>query len=192
MLVGALAACGGRKAADENLTGKWSTTVDITDMVNQQFNDSGMGEILQLDKMGLVIALELKDDNTYTMAFDKDALAATMEDAKAQMKDGLMNYFAQQAPGVDVEAALAQSGVDLDEMMNESIDLDSMAGALDLAGQYKAEDGRLYLSENVDQAPDKSEYIPYTLNGDQLTLDAEGDVTEEMADLLPMVFQRVG
>lgn len=194
LLVSVLAACGGDKkaASGDGIVGKWNASVDMTDYINQTLEAGGMGEFVQLSDFEMVMVMELKSDNTYTLTVDKDALADSMEGVKDQMKDGLGEYFAQMMPGVDFEQALAQSGMSMDDMLDQSMDLDAMSGSLNLAGQYKAEDGKLYMSNDTGVEPTEN-YLTYDLSGDTLKLDA-GNATPEasLSALLPFNFERVG
>ena len=196
MLVGVLAACGGSNdkgsASGDGLEGKWSASLDMTDMLNEQMTAAGLGEFIQFDDFGLVLAMELKSDSTYTLKVDKDALAGSLDSVKGQMKDGMTKYFAELMPGVDVDDALAQMGMNMDDLLDQSLDLDTMAGSLDLAGQYKYEDGKLYMSNDVSEAPSDN-YLTCTLDGNTLALDAGSSAPDaSLAAMLPFVFQRVG
>ena len=195
MLVGVLAACGGSKdtvVSGDGIEGKWSATLDMTKMLNEQMDTAGLGEFMQFSDFDLVLAMELKGDGTYTLKVDKDALAGSMESVKGQMKEGMTKYFADLMPGVDVDEALGLMGMDMDSLLDQSLDLDAMADSLDLAGQYKAEDGKLYLSNDVSEAPSDN-YLSCALDGNTLKLDAGNTAPDaSLAGMLPFVFERVG
>lgn len=194
LLAGVLAGCGEfmKRARGTGLEGKWNTTVDMTNMLNQQLAGSGMDEMLQISDFSVVLVMEFKSDNVYTLTVDEDALAKSFEGLKGQVKEGLSKYFAQMMPGVDVEQALAQAGMSMDDLLDQSMDLDSLSGTLDLAGRYKSEGDKLYLSNSVTEEPG-SNYVTYTLSGDVFTMDV-GNTTPDssLSTMLPFVFQRVG
>lgn len=180
-----------RSTSSDGILGKWRATTDMAGMINQQFDASGMGEVLQVSSFKIAFFMELKSDNTYTLTVDKNTMADSLEGLKAEAKEGIIQYFAQTAPGVDVEEALAQNGTSIDELLDQELDLDTMAIDMDVAGQYRAEDGKLYTSTDVDEAPDDS-YLSYALSGDILSLDiGNTESTASLAALLPLVFQRV-
>ena len=183
MLVGVLAACGGDKASvsDGGLEGKWRTTLDMTEEVNQDLADGELGEFMEFSDLGVDLVLEFKGDGTYSMTVDEDALADTMESVKTQFKEGMSNYLAEMMPGVDLDLdeLMAEMGLDLDELV-DSVDMASELREYNMAGQYKAEGGKLYLSESADEEPPVDEYDVYILDGDTLTMNGE------------IVFQRVG
>lgn len=186
LLVGLLAGCGGKTSDRDRLIGKWSTTQDMTDLFNLGLAESDPDGELQVDKLKIVLVLELKDDDTYTLAVDRDALAETEENMRPQLEEGVIRYLTQMYPGMELEEILAQIGMTMDELLEEAVPLDSLADLYDIAGQYMVKDGVLYLSDGLDEAPEENDgdSNPYTLDGDQLTLLG----TEDSADL---VFQRV-
>lgn len=186
LLVGLLAGCGGKTSDCDRLIGKWSTTQDMTDLFNLGLDESDAGEELQVDKMEIVLVLELKDDDTYTLAVDRDALAETEENMRPQLEEGVIRYLTQMYPGMELEEILAQVGMTMDELLDEAVPLDSLADLYDMAGQYMVKDGVLYLSDGLDEAPEENDddSNPYTLDGDQLTLLGAGDRDD-------LVFQRV-
>ena len=195
LLVCVLAACGGGDkgaVSGDGIEGKWSASLDMTEMLNQQMATAGLGEFMQFSDFDLVLAMELKGDSTYTLKVDKDALAGSLDSVKGQMKEGMTKYFAELMPGVDVDDALAQMGMNMDDLLDQSLDLDTMAGSLDLAGQYKYEDGKLYMSNDVSEAPSDN-YLTCTLDGNTLALDAGSSAPDaSLTAMLPFVFERVG
>lgn len=185
LLVGLLAGCGGKTSDRDRLIGKWSSSQDMADLFNLDLGESDAGEGLQVDKLEIVLLLELKDDDTYTLAVDKDALAVTKENMRPQLEESVIGYLTQMYPGMELEEILAQVGMTMDELLDQAVPLDSLADLYDMAGQYKVKDGVLYLSDGLDEAPEENDDSnPYTLDGDQLTLLGAGDRDD-------LVFQRV-
>lgn len=184
-------ASGKQANSSDGIIGKWRATTDMAGAINQQLDASDMGEVIQVSSFEIVLVMELKSDNTCTLTVDKNTMADSLEGLKAEVKEGMIRYFAQIAPGVDVDDALAQSGTSMDELLNQELNLDTVMSDIDLVGQYKAEDGKLYTSSSVDEAPGDS-YFSYSLSGDILSLDiGNTEPTASLATLLPFVFQRV-
>ena len=65
VLVLSLCACG----AKEDLTGKWTTTINMAESYNAEMAaaDPTMAEYMSLDSFNIPLVLELKADGTYTM-----------------------------------------------------------------------------------------------------------------------------
>lgn len=193
LLLGALAGCGGSKSASGAvLQGTWRAELDMADMLNEQLAASGMGEFVNISDFDMALVLDLKDNGTYSMTMDEDALANSMEGVKDQLKAGITAYFEKVMPGQSVESALATVGMNIDDLMDQALNVDNLSGSFKVEGQYRAEEGKLYLSSSVDAEP-TSNYVSCQQSGDTLTLD-EGSTAAggSMAQLLPMVFQRVG
>ncbi len=198
LLVGVLAGCGGDKSASgDSLEGTWRANLDMTDMFNEQMAAGGMGEFMNISEFGITMVMEFKSDGTYSLSADEDALASSMEGLKEELKSSatayLENMLKEQGLDMSVEDALAASGMSLDDMLNQIFSEESMnelTAGMKSEGQYKAEDGKLYTSDSVDEAPGDS-YESYTLDGDTLTLDAgDSEVPSGLEDLLPLVFTR--
>jgi len=189
-----LCACGGAK---EDLTGKWTTNINMAKVFNDEMAaaDPTMAEYMSLDTFDLPLVLELKADGTYTMTVDPAAMEESMGKLVQAMSTGLEAYFAavfaEQGLEMDVHEALEAMGMDLDALVEElSAELTSeeMFDSFTTEGKYKAEKGRLYLTESMDEVINPAIYNTYTLDGDTLTLE-QG--TEELEDGMEIMFPMV-
>ena len=117
-----LCACGGAK---EDLTGKWTTTINMAQTFNNEMvaADPTMAEYLKLDTVTIPLVLELKEDGTYVMAVDSVAMEASMTKLAEDLAAGLESYFAailaEQGLEMDVNEALLAMGLDLDALVAE-------------------------------------------------------------------------
>lgn len=61
-------------------------------------------------------------------------------------------------------------------------------------GNYETKDGKLYLSDGKEYQVDPEIYEVYTIEGDKMTFveSVGGDADDDMAELYPLEFQRVG
>ena len=194
MMTLSLCACGGAK---EDLTGKWTTNINMAKVFNDEMAaaDPTMAEYMSLDTFDLPLVLELKADGTYTMTVDPAAMEESMGKLVQAMSTGLEAYFAavfaEQGLEMDVHEALEAMGMDLDALVEElSAELTSeeMFDSFTTEGKYKAEKGRLYLTESMDEVINPAIYNTYTLDGDTLTLE-QG--TEELEDGMEIMFPMV-
>ncbi len=197
LLVGVLAGCGGsgeKTASGDGLEGVWRAETDLSDAVNQYLAGSGMGEFVNISEFSAARVLEVKDDGTYAMTVDKDALAASLKDVAVQVKDGAIAYMEKmfQDQGLEFNVDEAMAGVDIDGMANQIFSeeaVNAMADSVALAGRYKVEEGKFYLSDSPDKEP--GGYVSFVLNGDALTLDkGDGEVPGGLERFLPMEFAR--
>ena len=191
-----LCACG----AKEDLTGKWTTNINMAQVFNDEMAaaDPTMAEYMAVETFNLPLVLELKEDGTYSMTVDPTAMEATMNKLVEDMTVGLEAYFAaifaEQGLEMDVNEALAAMGMDLDSLVAElSAELTSedVFAEFSSEGKYKAEKGKLYMTESLDEVINPAIYNTYTLDGDTLTLEAGTEVLEDgMEIMFPMVLTR--
>ena len=197
ILVLSLCACG----AKEDLTGKWTTTINMAESYNAEMAaaDPTMAEYMSLDSFNVPLVLELKADGTYTMTVEKEGLEAALSEVVGKLSSGMEAYFAdllaQQGIEMDVNEALAAMGISMDDLMAEltaELDADALYESMGGEGNWKAENGKFYMTEDLETAAGEGEYNTYVLEGDTLTLDVGTEtVDEETAKLMfPMVLTR--
>ena len=201
MLV-SLCACG----AKENLVGTWKANIELADLMNKEIAASGdeaMAEAMNLESFQLPLILELREDGTCTMKVDPEAMAASTEKLAADLTEGLKAYFVTmlEQQGLEVEdptEVLTTMGLDLDalvaEMKDQFLAEDTFA-EFTMESKYKAEDGKIYFSDDLESEINADEYNTYTLKGDTLTLDVGNMVIEEgqedmAAYMFPMTLTR--
>ena len=191
----ALCACGGSKAT---LVGTWKANIDLVDMLNQEMEAAGMGDYIKLESFNLPLVLEFKEDGTGSMSVDQEAMTATIDKLAADLTAGLeayfTEYFASMGLEMDLDEALAAAGITLDDLVDEM--KAGFAGEDAFAEftnefKYKAEDGKLYMSEDLDSEISET-YNTYELKGNTLTLDiGNEEMEDEMAKVLfPMTLTR--
>ena len=203
VLVLSLCACG----AKENLVGTWKANIELADLMNKEIAASGdeaMAEAMNLESFQLPLILELREDGTCTMKVDPEGMAASADKLAADLTEGLKAYFVTmlEQQGLDVEDPtefLTAMGLDLDalvaEMKDQFLAEDTFA-EFTMESKYKAEDGKIYFSDDLESEINADEYNTYTLKGDTLTLDVGNMVIEEgqedmAAYMFPMTLTRV-
>lgn len=198
MLVGLLAGCGG---TDKDVVGSWAMTLDMADMVNEEFAAGGMGDAFHLSSFAITMNFNFKDDGTYTCEMDEDAFADTMAGMKEEMKAGFTTYIEdmmaeQGMENMTADEFFAMSGTTLDEALDEAFSEDAMAEmGEDLAGEgnYETKDGKLFLSDGLDYHVDPEVYYTYTVEGDTMTfLSSVGDADEELQEMFPIELKKIG
>lgn len=197
----ALCACGGGEKK-ETLVGTWNASIDIAEVYNAEIAASGdetMAEYLSVDSFAIPLVMTFNEDGTYSLTVDKEGMDATMngliEDMKVGLEKYFNDYFSSMGLEIDVNEALAASGMSLDALVEEmkgEIMTEDMYADMESAGQYKAEDGKLYMTEDVEVEPVGGVYNTYTIEGDTLTIEAgTEELEDEMAELLfPLVLKR--
>lgn len=192
----ALCACGGGKK--DTIVGTWKTNIDLAEAFNEEMAASGMGDYINIESFNLPLVMEFKADGTGSMTVDQEAMTETVDKLAADLTAGLeayfTEYFASMGLEIDLDEALAASGMSMDDLVEEM--KAEFAGEDAFAEftnefKYKAEDGKLYMSEDLDSEISEV-YNTYELKGNTLTLDiGTEELDEEMAKyLFPMNLTR--
>ena len=193
----ALCACGGGDKP-ATLTGTWKTEINLADLFNQEMEAAGMGDFINIESFDLPLIMEFKEDGTGSMSVDQEAMAGTLdklaEDLTAGLEAYFTEYFASMGIEMDLDEALAASGMSMDDLVDElkaEFASEDTFSAFTMSFNYKAEDGKLYMSEDLDSEI-TDVYNTYEIKGSTLTLDV---VNEEMDDemaayLFPMTLKR--
>lgn len=182
------------------IIGSWETTIDMADMINKGFaEDEEMGEYLSINEFDLVVQVTFKEDGTYKMNVDEDAAEESFGKAQEDLVEGFEKYLEQiiKDSGMDmtVEEALTSSGSSMDELLEEVFGeemLNALIEELETEGNFEAKDGKLFMSDGMDNEIDEDEYETYEIDGDELKLleAIGGDADEEDFGLYPMTFKR--
>ena len=191
----ALCACGGQKAT---IVGTWKANVELAEAFNEEMAAAGMGDFINLESFALPLVMTFKEDGTGSMTVDQEAMTATIDKLAADLTAGLEAYFTEYFTSMgiemDLDEALAASGMSMDDLVEEM--KAEFAGEDAFAEftsefKYKAEEGKLYMSEDLDSEISET-YNTYELKGNTLTLDVgTEELDEEMAKyLFPMTLTR--
>ena len=191
----ALCACGGKK---DTIVGTWKTNIDLAEAFNEEMAAAGMGDFINIESFNLPLVMTFNEDGTGSMTVDQEAMTASIDKLAADLTAGLeayfTEYFASMGLEIDLDEALAASGMSMDDLVDEM--KAEFAGEDAFAEftnefKYKAEDGKLYMSEDLDSEISEV-YNTYELKGNTLTLDiGTEELDEEMAKyLFPMTLTR--
>lgn len=191
----ALCACGGK----ETIVGTWKTSINLADVFNQEMEAAGMGEFINIESFDLALIMEFKEDGTGSMTVDQEAMTASVdklaEDLAAGLEAYFTDYFASMGIEMDLDEALAAAGMSMDDLVGElKAEFAGEDAFADFTTEfnYKAEDGKLYMSEDLETEVSTEEYNTYELKGNTLTLDVgTEEIDDEAAEyLFPMTLTR--
>lgn len=192
----ALCACGGDKGGSETKTtivGTWKVDIDMADMFNEEMAAAGMGDFINISSFNMPLIMEFNEDGTGSMSVDNDGLQKSIEGLADDMAEGMESYFASM--GLDLDELLAAEGMSMDDFIDEmmaEINTEDMGAEFTHEFNYKAEDGKLYMSEDLDSEVSTETYNTYEIKGSTLTLDAGNEeIDSELAFLFPMTLKRV-
>lgn len=167
----------------EKLVGTWSGQVDVMEQVveGMRLTAPEIADELGMENFYIPLEMEFREDDTYTLTVDQEKLDQSVDELIQKAVDATLVYMEQSLKeqgitDMTVDEALAQSGMDRDSftaLMKASMGQLSAAVAeqIKTEGQYRADKEKLYTSDSTDTKPGDSQYNPYTLDGDALTMD---------------------
>lgn len=167
----------------EKLVGTWSGQVDVMEQVveGMRLTAPEIADELGMENFYIPLEMEFREDDTYTLTVDQEKLDQSVDELIQKAVDATLVYMEQSLKeqgitDMTVDEALAQSGMDRESftaLMKASMGQLSAAVAeqIKTEGQYRADKEKLYTSDSTDTKPGDSQYNPYTLDGDALTMD---------------------
>ncbi len=196
-LVFSLTACAGKTS----IVGTWKYTMDYNKLMESMSEKEGTdaededmkGLVDAMNKLfeglTMVIVLDLKEDNTFTMSTDEASMKAANELIKERMPDFLKSMF-----GEDGLNAMLGEGQTMDDLVNnyaEEFNTDDMEME-ETKGTYTYADGKLVLTPEGEEAAT----MTVELSAKELKVTAidakedDEDMMEAFSKMLPMVFTK--
>ena len=210
------------EALRQSVLGTWQVSKDLRDdlvrNLNQQLNSSlEMDFADYLDSYTGVYEIEFKEDRTYRLAMDQQAMAADNEKLEEAMKnffsDGLIKSIgnSMKEQGIDGdfstrEGLEAAMGENLDDAFQEVygmnfgayVDLLVKANAIDegsdtdlLQGNYLVQMGKFHMSGSLDEDIMEAVFASFTVDGDTMIWDSHSG-TSVLNLTYPIEFHKVG
>lgn len=217
VLLFALTAC----SSKPDILGTYKSEFDITELIVTEFDggadidgtDLSLGNYL--DAFTFTVLFQFNEDGTYSEHIDRASFEASLEDMRNAivplMNDLMLQAFIEEfavygytaETREDVETILGMAwddilpsalGMEMDELLDEmmkgvteEIDYDETLAE----GNYKAEDGKLYLSDGLEYEIDESVYEYYELDGDTVSIVAGVNIEENEYFTYPYVLTKV-
>ena len=186
-----LTACGSNES--KQLVGTWQCTVDITEQVDAEISGALDAEYTSEVPMQMFLTAAFNDDGTFTLAVDTTATAASFTAYIQAMKPAIVELCYQEGEKLGMnreqyDNALAQIDLSVDGLVDSvlsAFDISALLGDLDsdiIAGSYKAEKGRLYLSESGSSFT-AEESVGYTLSGSTMTWNDDNALLADLEDM---------
>lgn len=191
----------------KTILGTWNTSWDMSDLFNMAISmgDETVGEFVHVEKLEFLMQFTFREDGTCAIALDEEALQSTMAGMAEDLQEGFTSYFEYMIEsnqlGVTVEEFLAASGIEsMDEYIEAMIGgFDEISESFETTSNWRIEDGKLYVTEKIDESEVVS-YYTYELTENELKLlelhaeeeggDTAGMFGDLLDDLFPMVLTR--
>lgn len=196
----ACSGCGGNKDK-EALIGEWETSLDLTDMINDEMkagagNDEELMSYFTISDFSVTLTLTFREDDTYTLSADQASMEKSVDHVIETLRNGFSSYLedmvAQTYPDMTMDDFFEAADTTMDEFFDETFGdaldketLMSSADDMESSGTFSAKSGILTLTD--DEGPGLE---AYELDGDKLTLTGEGVEDSSLTGLYPLVFTK--
>lgn len=179
-LVAVLSSCGGSKKT--TFTGKWTAELDAGELLASELG-------VDIGKINVKFYLTLNEDNTYSFEPDIESFEKSFKKAKPAIKEALKASFAEEmGEDADIDELFEEMGIDFDEYIDEMFSADTLEEGMEdsnYEGQYKAEDGKLYVSFDKDEEPDEDTYLEYEFDDKNITIKSDNAFEVFTEELCP-------
>lgn len=207
-LVLSLTAC-----ASKGIAGSWSYTIDMKkamessgemeDLTDSEDAESAkaMAEMFAkiFDGVNMIVVLDLKEDNTFTLHMDEASAKTAAETMKTKMTEMMPELLASMFGGQEgLNDYLEENNLTMEDMtasMGQMFDTDEMVNQLSdsatPSGTYRYEEGKLTLTTEEDGETSEA-VLTVNLDGDTLNvteINGESDL-DGFKSLLPITFNR--
>lgn len=196
--------------------GTFQTSLDLCDVVNEQVSSiESLDVFFLVSEFVIDLEITFRQDGTYTLTVDEASVQAAAENLMVLAEETLIQGLEEELmvlqneqTGDELEATyeeitmeqmLSQNGTTLEalkQQLREEMGVEGLTEriltAATLEGTFKAEEGMLYLSKDMQTEIYESAYVVYTLEEDVLTFTEQFGGEDEVAALylFPIVFQK--
>lgn len=188
----------------ENILGTWKCELDLTERINSDLSfDTSVISYSGTDQFKLDMYMQFRDDDTYKVWIAEESLDDAMDQLIQSMTADLFRYMEdlllkEEDREMTIDEILESTGVSEDELVEQMFPQETrtalktqIVGQFNKEGWFKAEEGKLFTSADLEHAVDSAVYEKYTLEGNVLTLheyiNPEG---EYFLSMYPMEFHR--
>lgn len=188
--------------ATESIVGTWAGTADFTEMFAKEFAaDPATAEYFTVSSFKLDLTMEFDAEGICTLTVDEESAKAAMDTLAKELVDGMVkmldDMLKQQGVNMSTEDYLTLSGITLEDLtaqLTSEMQVEDMLKELENKSNYHLQDGKLWISDDLDSQADADDACPYTLAEGVLTIEAPAEAAEEdaAAYLFPLVLNRVG
>lgn len=186
-----LTACGSSEST--RLVGTWQCVMDITKQIDTEVSDALDTEYASEVPMQMFLTAVFNEDGTFTVGVDVTATVASFTAYIQAMKPAIVELCYQEGEKLGMnreqyDNALAQIDLSVDGLVDSvlsAFDISALLGDLDsdiIAGSYKTEKGRLYLSESSSSFT-AEESVGYTLSGSTMTWNDDNALLADLEDM---------
>ena len=205
LMCGLTAGCRNSNRDSAEILGVWKGSIDMTDHLHEGLSvyNPEFADVLALGGFTVSVIWRFEENGTYSMSVDPVAMEAEARNLIAQLRAGmyrhLENKIETEGLSLTVEELLTLADTDLDMLLEQALGEDPVSAIisafkLNMSGNYELDNGKLYLSDNVDNKVDKDNYYTYELDGDKLVFKAgefaDSEAEEYAKIILPLELKK--
>lgn len=175
-----LTGCNGE---DPKIVGTWQAKIDYASIVNTVIYSADsmkdVGDYFKLDIFPLTTTFIFFDNGTFSVVVDANEIFQSQYSIRSYMAKGMEQYLAEQIrkAGLNISAddylaMLGLNRITLGELLLTNYTLGKISEKLntEVHGLYRAEDGKLYMTNDAGKELTDENYDLYQIEGDTLTL----------------------
>lgn len=193
----------------KNIIGSWTADINYAAAVNAGIYSADgmeeMGDYFKFDEFYLTTTFTFLEDGTYKVELDALSVFNAVKGIRGHMEAGMREYIQDEIrkAGLNISASsylgmLGLNWITLGEMLFSDYTMGKISEELSKgsAGHYKVENGKLYMTEDLETELGEENYDTYSLDGDTLTLlechCQQEEILENVTkELYPVVLKRV-
>ena len=180
--------------------GNWTATYDYSDVLNEALksSDEETASFVNIEDFTFDFKFEFNDDNTYKLYIDEASIDESYNKFCEEYKKGFKKYLNSilddRDINVSVDEFISMTGIDLDEKIAEVLDKEKFKeGFKDFGGNgnFKADNGKLFLSDSKEHLVDEEVYEEYFFEDDNMfTLLDSSELTDDTLEehIYPLTF----
>lgn len=191
------------------ILGTWKADADYAEAFNLGIRSAdGMDELSKyftVEEFIVTTTLVFRDDGSYTMTIDEEAAQKAVSSVRTIIYDGFEKMIQHQIDMLGLHVSVSEymklQGTTITAMVDSAFTEEVRKELVDEmvnphTGNYKLEDGKIYMTEDISEELTEDSYDTYELDGDTLTLlecfcQIDAEQKEAQKSLYPMVFTRV-
>ena len=183
--------------------GSWTAAYDYFDILNDELKsyDEEVASYINVNDFTVNFIFEFNEDNTYKLKVDEKSVDEgynkLCEEYKRGFKEYINSVLAERNINVSADEFISLTGIDLDKEIEDAFDkeeLEKNFKDMEAEGNFKADDGKLFLSDGKNYSVDEKVYEKYFFENDSKftltgsselkTIDLDGD------SVYPMTFEK--
>lgn len=191
----------------KKLVGTWEAQLNLAQaMMDEMDLGEELGDDFTIEQFNVTMILELRDDGTYTASIEESSMKTAFEGLLTEMEGAMRTMMEKEmessGAGMSADEMLGLLGMTMDELIRSLMDelrasleeeavINNSLEEAKTQGKWTAKSGKLYLSDEPDEAVSEDDFEVYKLDGNTMTwTEHTGDDLLELEGLYPVVWNK--